>query len=156
MSLRVLCAVALVVALPSQLPAVAPFSSPSAPHVQKLLRQLDHEDFHVRQRADDELRSLGTTVRSYVTAELGRTRSLEVRWRLGRILQEMSLDERVEVLVRLLGNKNSLAQDRAEWALRQSGPAVVPLLRNVMKLDPSAAQRQRVQKIIAEFTQVVP
>jgi len=92
MSVR--CAFVLLLLVPAALEAAAPPERADAARVKALLRQLDDEEFYVRQRADEQLRGLGMAVQSLLEAERGRTRSLEVRWRLGRILHDLTLDRR--------------------------------------------------------------
>src|SRR5262245_23424911 len=98
MSFRAACAVVALLA-PATLHAAAPPKMIDTGRVQALLRNLDDDDFHVRQQADEELRVIARDVRPLLEAERKRTRSPEVRWRLGRILDDLSLDRRVETLV---------------------------------------------------------
>ncbi len=150
MSFRSLCAVVALL-IPAALDAAAPPTPIDPGRVKALLQDLDDDDFHVRQRADEALRALAQDVRPLLEAERERTRSPEVRWRLGRILDDLKLDRRVEALVQQLGESDRQARRHAEWALRQAGGAVVPLLQE-LKPGLTAAVRKRVEKIITELS----
>jgi hypothetical protein len=84
----------LLLLVPAALQAAAPPERIDAARVKALLRRLDDEDFFVRQKADEDLRVFGRAVQSLLVAERERSRSLEVRWRLGRILHDLTLDRR--------------------------------------------------------------
>ena len=153
MSLR--CAFALcVVFAVAPLHAAAPIPAIDAARVRLLLQQLDDEDFQVRQQADEALRNLGKAVQSLLAAENKRTPSLEVRWRLGRILTDLRIDEQVESLVRQLADGDAATRERAAWTLRKAGTVVVPFLRQELKPGLGAEQRKRVETIIAELSSV--
>ncbi|MFO0879685.1 MAG: hypothetical protein U0840_20250 [Gemmataceae bacterium] len=116
-----------------------------------LVRQLDHDEFEVRQAADEALRQQEKAIVGYLREEMRRTKSVEVRWRLGRIVQALTMDERVEGLVQLLADRDASTRDRAVWSLRQAGPAVVPLLQRELRAELPIDQRKRLEKIIAEL-----
>src|SRR5690349_16541736 len=131
-------ALAALLVLPAALPAAAPPAGLDPDRVQALLRRLDHDRFEVRQRADEALRACGRAVVPCLRSEIERARSLEVRWRLGRIVHDLTMDERVGPLVQLLGDGDPQTRERADWALRRGGAAVVPLLRKELRGDLSA------------------
>lgn len=137
-------------------PAFAHAAAPPRPldsaQVQNLLKRLDADNFHIRQRADQSLRDLGKSVLPYLREEMNRTRSLEVRWRLGRIVHDLTLDERIHSLVQLLADRDLKTRERADWTLRQAGSAVVPLLEQQLKPELSLEQRKRIRQIIAELS----
>ena len=150
MPTRLACA--FVVAFVTFAPAAAPPTGPDARHVRVLLRRLDSDHFSTRLRADDELRAMGKSALPYLRAELGRTKSAEVRDRLGVMIRDLTIDERVGQLVELLGDKDARMRARADYALRQAGAGVVPLLRQEMRPELGGEQRKRIEKIIAELT----
>jgi HEAT repeat protein len=151
MSLRAVCAV-LVLFAPTVLYAAAPLRTVEATRLKALLANLDDDDFHIRQRADEELRGRAREVQKQLEAERERTRSPEVRWRLSRILDDLTLDQRIESLVRQLGEPDRDVRQHAEWALRQAGAAAVPLLQQELKPELTASHRKRVERIITELT----
>jgi HEAT repeat protein len=152
MSRRAICVCVVLLSVLPVLNAAAPPAEIDSTQVKKLFRQLDHDEFAVRQQADETLRAMGKLVVSALKQEMERSRSLEVRWRLGRMINDLTLDERVEVLVKLLGDGDSQMRDRAEWTLRQGGSAVVPMLQKELKPRLTQQHRQRLQKIISELT----
>ena len=157
MSFLLRCAFVVVVVLgatPTS-PAAAPpvsLSPVDAPRVKALLHKLDADSFHTRQKADDALRSLGKVVLPLLNEELERTTSLEVRCRLRRMVHDLTIDERIPGLVKMLGHDNASFGEQAEYALREAGPAVVPLLRKELRPTLDAGRRKRLEKIIAELS----
>ncbi len=158
MKLAVSCAKALLVTI-----AVAGFVRAAAPparvdpvRVRVLLRKLDAENFFTRQRADETLRRLGKPVLPLLRAERERTTSLEVRDRLDRMLRDLTYDEQVADLVRMLGHASRENRDQADQVLRRSGPAVVPLLKKELQGDLDGRCRARLEKIIAELSRPRP
>ena len=133
------------------LPAAAPPARVDPALLGGLFRKLDADDFFVRQKADAELRGMGKRVVSALRGEVERTRSLEVRWRLGRMVHDLTIDERVGDLVRLLNDNDAHMRARADYALRQAGPGVVPLLRRELKPDLAIEQKKRLEKLITEL-----
>src|SRR5689334_12414904 len=119
MPFRHACAAALL--LPAALWAAAPPGGLDPARVRALVRRLDHDSFEARQRADESLRALGKQAVPYLREEVERARSLEVRWRLGRIVHDLTIDERVGALVHLLADGDAQTRERADWALRQGG-----------------------------------
>ena len=117
-----------------------------------LLHRLDADQFSTRLRADGELRAMGKRVLPLLRAEQARTDSAEVRDRLTVMIRDLTIDERVAQLVVMLGNKNTLERDRAEYALHLAGAGVVPLLRREMRPELGDEQKKRIGKIIAELT----
>jgi DNA-binding MarR family transcriptional regulator len=132
--------------------AAAPPARIDPARVARLLHRLDAENFHVRQKADTTLRSLGRKVLPLLREELARTRSLEVRFRLRRMVEDLTFDERIPDLVKLLGHGDPQCGERAEYALRQAGASVVPLLRKELTPSLDAEQRKRLQKIIDDLS----
>jgi HEAT repeat protein len=120
--------------------------------VKVLLRKLDADSFHTRQKADARLRAMGKVVVPLLRAELLRTTSLEVRHRVARIVEHLTFDERIPGLVEMLGHSNAQFGAQAEYALLQAGPSVVPLLRKELRPTLDTARRQRLEKIIAELS----
>jgi hypothetical protein len=132
--------------------AAAPPGGVDAAQVKVLLHRLDADSFHTRQKADDTLRAMGKAVLPMLREELARTQSLEVRYRLERIVHDLTIDERIGDLVQMLGHENGQFCDQAEYALRQAGAAVVPLLKQALKPTLDGKRRKRIEKIIAELS----
>src|ERR1700733_10273847 len=103
------------------LPAAAPPAGIDPVRVAVLLHKLDADSFHIRQKADDSLRALGRKVLPLLQQELARTSSLEVRFRLRRMVEDLTIDERIPGLVKLLGHVNPQFGEQAEYALRHAG-----------------------------------
>jgi hypothetical protein len=120
--------------------------------VRVLLRKLDADSFYTRQSADEALRAMGKPVLPLLRAERERTTSLEVRDRLDRMVRDLTFDEQVARLVRLLGHADPRYRDLAERTLRQSGSSVLPLLRKELRLGLDAQCRARLERIITDLT----
>ena len=146
------CALGLVVPLTTSLPAAAPPASPSPARVEVLLRQLDDDNFFTRLRADNSLRAMGKPVLPLLRAERERTTSLEVRERLDRMLRDLTFDEQVPNLVRLLSHANTQFRDQAEGVLLRASTSIVPLLKKELKGESNAEGRARLERIIAELS----
>jgi hypothetical protein len=151
MQSRWICAL-LALLLAGNLPAAAPPASVDSARVKVLLHKLDADRFDTRQRADETLRSMGKAVLPLLQDELKRTSSLEVRFRLDRMVHDLTIDERIGGLVQMLGHANEQFGQQAEYALRQAGPAVVPLLKKELQPTLDSARRKRLEKIIAELS----
>lgn len=154
MQTRRFCAFALVVIglVASVASAVAPPSSLNARQVRTLIRRLDHESFDKRLAADNALREMGKPVVPYLRDELTRTDSLEVRHRLEVMVRDLTIDERLGQLVKQLGDKDARMRARADYALRQAGSAVVPLLQTQISNEPEGQRRRQMEKIVTELT----
>jgi hypothetical protein len=154
MKLAVSCAKALLVtvAVAGFLRGAAPPARMNPARVRVLLRKLDADNFFTRQRADEALRGLGKPVLPLLRAERQRTTSLEVRDRLDRMMRDLTFDEQVADLVRMLGHASRENRDQADQVLRRSGPAVVPLLKKELKGELDGRCRARLEKIIAELS----
>ena len=135
--------------------AAAHAAAPPAPVdrclVADLLRKLDHDRFDTRQRADQALRRLGKPALPLLRAELERTSSVEVRYRLKRMVHDLTIDERLPELIQQLGHSRPEFRALAGWELRQAGAAVVPLLEKELKAGLDAERRRQLEKIIAEL-----
>jgi hypothetical protein len=134
------------------LPAAAPPGHFDAARVKGLLRRLDAEKFLTRQKADETLRGMGKTVLPLLREELAHTPSLEVRFRLTRMVADLTFDERVPELVHMLGNADAQFCAQAEHALRQAGASVVPLLKKELTPTLQTQQRKRLEQLIAELS----
>jgi hypothetical protein len=130
----------------------APPAGVDSAHVKLLLHRLDAESFHTRQKADETLRAMGKRVLPLLKEELARTSSLEVRHRLERMIHDLTIDERIPGLVKMLGDHDPRFGDQAEYTLRQAGACVVPLLQKELTPALDGQRRKRIEKIIAELT----
>jgi hypothetical protein len=133
------------------LTAAAPPARIDPAGVKVLLHKLDADSFHVRQKADETLRKLGKKVVPMLEQELARTESVEVRFRLRHMVEDLTIDQRIPGLVKLLGHTNPQFCDQAEFALRQAGASAVPLLRKELKSSLDTEQRKRLEKIIDDL-----
>jgi HEAT repeat protein len=122
-----------------------------AGRVNRLVEQLDDDSFDVRQEADERLRSIGKAAVPQLRDALARTRSLEVRARLRRMVHDLTIDERVGELARQLADEDAATRERAAWALRKAGPCVVPWLQRELTGELPSEQRRRVETLIAEL-----
>jgi hypothetical protein len=155
MQSRLCCTAFLVIFVPIAGPrAAAPPVGVDGARVKVLLHRLDADSFHTRQKADDTLRAMGKVVLPMLREERGRTASLEARYRLDRMIHDLTIDERIPGLVHMLGNDNPQNFAQAEYALRQAGACVVPLLRKELKPTLDGQKRKRIEKIIAELSEV--
>jgi HEAT repeat protein len=133
-----------------------PSSAVNRARVKVLLRKLDDDSFFTRQRADENLRALGKAVVPLLRAERERTTSFEVRERLDRMLGELTFDEQVPDLVRLLGHANLQFRDHAEAVLLRAGSSILPLLKQQRQGELSAEGRTRLEKVIAALSATAP
>ena len=150
MSIRLAFAVAVV--FTSLAVGAAPPTVLDAGHVRELLIQLDSDAFSTRLHADNELRAMGKSVLPFLRTEHEKTDSLEVRDRLRLMIRDLTIDERIGQLVKRLGDKDALERARADYALRQAGAGIVPLLKQEMRPELGGEQRKRIEKIITELT----
>jgi hypothetical protein len=67
------------------------------------------------------------------------------------MIRDLTIDERVGQLVQLLDDKDAQMRARADYALRQAGAGVVPLLQKEVRPELGREHRQRLEKIIAEL-----
>jgi hypothetical protein len=148
------CAIALVITVAASLQAAAPPARVDTARAKVLLRRLDADNFFKRQRADEALRAMGKPVLPLLRAERERTTSLEVRARLDRMLRDLTFDEEVSRLVRLLGHANPKYCDLADLALRQAGTSVLPLLQKELRAELNVSSRARLEKIVADLSAV--
>lgn len=149
------CALALLATVAAgSLQAAGPPVGVDRARVKVLLRRLDADNFFTRQRADEALRALGKPVLPLLREERERTTSFEVRDRLDRMLRDLTYDEEVSRLVRLLGHANPQFRDLAARALRQSGTSVLPLLRREFEAERDLQARNRLAQIITELSVV--
>lgn len=149
---RLTCSLALLLAAAPLLSAAAPVTVPDPALLRGLFRQLDADSFPTRQKADAALRRLGKAALAPLRAEMERTKSLEVRWRLGRIVHDLTMDERIEQLVRLLGDSDAQIRARADFAIRTAGAPVVPLLQRELRPTLVGEPRQRIERLIVELS----
>jgi hypothetical protein len=154
MKYAVRCALSLFVGIVVVGPAsaAAPPGRVDPARVKVLLRKLDAESFFTRQRADQALRAMGKPVLPLLRAERERTKSLEVRDRIDRMVRDLTYDEQIAGLVRLLGHTNRQYREHADRALRQAGADVVPILKNELKGEMGVEGRARLEKIIAALS----
>lgn len=132
-------------------PAAAPPRQVDSDRVTVLLQMLDDDDFETRRAADDELRTLGRAVLPYLHDEHLRTASLEVRDRLGRMIRDLTVDERVPDLVKMLTHAEGRFRIHAAHCLRQLGPDQLPALEAALDRAASPSGRQLLQQLIAEL-----
>jgi hypothetical protein len=152
----IVLAVALVLAAASRSPAADPARAPTPPpraeQVLKLVGQLDDDRFAVRQQADRELRAMGRPVIPLLEKELPRAPSLEVRLRLGRMLDELGGDERrVRVLLKQLRDGKAERRAEAMDGLRKLGKEALTVLHKQMEAGPDAEQSRLLLKVIREL-----
>jgi HEAT repeat protein len=150
------CAAAVVAlaALSAPLFAAAVPVSVNPARVKVLLKKLDADNFFVRQKADKALRAMGKPVLPLLKAEREKTKSLEVRYRLDRMMQDLTYDERIAEWVRLLGHANPQYREQAGQALRHAGTDVLPILKRELNSDLDAQGKARLEKIIDELSGV--
>lgn len=86
----VLASTVLVPALTHWVRAAEPESkAPSTERIRQLIRQLDDDDFEVREQATQELTGIGPAAGPALRSALGAAKSLEVRCRLERVLEKI-------------------------------------------------------------------
>lgn len=144
------CALAVLLAAP--LFAAAPPASVDDARLTVLFEKLDSDSFTVRHKADKTLRALGKPVLSKLKAERERTKSHEVRFRLDRMIQDLTYDDRVAEWVRLLGHPQPDYRRQAGQALRNAGANVLPILHREMENDLNTPCRANLEKIITELS----
>jgi hypothetical protein len=116
--------------------------APDAVRVRQLVERLDDDSFDVRQQADAELRRLGRPVLPLLEAALPSAPSLEVRWRLGRILDLVGGDERrARLLVQQLGDDSYTKREEADRELRKMGKKALAAIEAIPVEDPEVLRR---------------
>jgi HEAT repeat protein len=120
--------------------------------VAALVKQLDHDSFRQRERADRALRGYGKLVVPALREELDRDPSLEVRHRLTRIIHDLCADEHIPDLVKQLGDPNEQVRAVADWEIRRYGKAAVPALKQELRGGLDRQCRQQVRQIIADLS----
>ncbi len=108
--------------------AAAPPTGIDSSRVITLLLALDDDSFDVRQSADEELRGMGRAVVAYLREEHLRSPSLEVKARLGRMIDDLTVGERIPALVKQLGHDDSRFRVHAELTLRKASMENLPAL----------------------------
>ena len=144
---RRFCA-AVVLALTIPLIAAGPPNRLDTKRISVLMRDLDDDDFHVRKKADDELRAMGKAVLPLLEAERARSRSLEVRYRIDRIKVALTADDQISGWVRLLNHDDPQFREQASQALRYAGPPIVPLLKKEIGRASDSQCKARLEKVI--------
>jgi HEAT repeat protein len=108
-------------------PLLVPQAVPNQPPVEKLLAQLDDDDFETRERATRMLMERGEAVVPKLQTALKASPSAEVRIRIGRILKQFPAE----------GSRPSAVQLRALRAITALGridtPASRALLAEIVK-----------------------
>jgi hypothetical protein len=145
----------LLTALPLLLNAAAPPSGPDPARLRVLVRQLDDDDYHTRERAEQGLSKLAEADVPALRKALAATTSAEVRRRLGRVIRRLAVSdprlERRQELLRLLtgmwsaGNQNLKASLRHMVDLSNDD---FRLLREAVPLVADPKDRQRAQAIV--------
>jgi len=135
--------------------ADAPPKKLSAEEVRKLVRQLDDDNFAVRQQADAALRKAGKDVVPLLRKELARTKSVEVRKRLRQIVGSPpppELDEKqIRKLIHQLGDDAFDVRQNATNQLVVAGKKFVPLLRKELAAAKDLEIRCRLEKILKDI-----
>lgn len=144
-------ALAALVLVAGSLSAAAPRPPLNSDRITALLEALDHDCFDVRQKADEELRSMGRAVMPYLRDEQLRTPSAEVKDRLTRMLNDLNVHERIPQLVQMLGDKDQRFRAHAERALRNVPVEQLPTLEAELKKG-KGEPRRLLQRIIADIS----
>jgi HEAT repeat protein len=125
---------------------------PDPAHVAALVRDLDSDDFAVREKADKELRQMGSAAKPLLREALKQADSLEVRLRLERILRVVTPEERIAALIRQLGDDDYEVREKATQALRDAGPSLLPALKAAEAATPDPEVRARLQAVIRSLS----
>ena len=130
-----------------------PAKGPDPEQVRSLVKQLDDDEFDVRQKADAELRRLGNAVVPLLEKELKDTRSAEVRARLGKILDALQPLNALRPLIERLGNDRFEVREKATQELFQRGKEILPLLREEAKKAIDLEVRYRLEAVIKKLAE---
>jgi hypothetical protein len=131
--------------------AAAPPVGVDCARVSALLQALDDDDFDTRQSADEELRGMGRAVVAYLQEEHLRTPSPEVKARLGFMIRDLTLGERIPELVKMLSHADGRFRSHAEVTLRKVSVEDLPALEaELVKGRPEC--RRIIQRIIADVS----
>jgi HEAT repeat protein len=137
-------------AAPAVVAADKPASDPD--RVAALVRQLDDNDFEVRDKADKELRAMGEPVLPLLRKAAKEAASPEVRKRLSDILAAIGPDGRVAALIPQLGSDDFATRVKATDMLRKEGPAALPVLREAREHAADLEIRTRLDAIIRDLS----
>jgi hypothetical protein len=117
--------------------AAAPPTTPNEASVRALVKQLDDDDFKVRQRAEQALSRSGKVVLPLLRRELARGQSLEVRTRLQRVSARLTKpvlsDKALRALVQQLASDRFEDRETARQKLFEAGKRAIPFLKNGIK-----------------------
>ncbi|NBO91522.1 MAG: HEAT repeat domain-containing protein [Planctomycetia bacterium] len=131
--------------------AAAPPTRIDSSKVSQLLRQLDDDEFDVRQTADFELRRMGKPVIPYLREEQLRTPSLEVRDRINKIVRDLRADEKIPDLIQQLNHRDARFRNHAIYSLNRLTTDQLPALEAALQRGISQEAKQVLQQVIAEL-----
>jgi hypothetical protein len=120
--------------------------------MRKLVRQLDDNEFEVREKAEKALIALGKKALPQLKQELRAAKNLEGRMRLQRVVAALTpvdrLQKRVQALVRELDNEAFEVRTRATDELLAEGKPALPSLRQELARARSLEVRRRLEVVI--------
>lgn len=119
--------------------------------VAALVELLDDDAFDARQAADRELRRIGKPLLPLLRQEQARATSHEVRDRLTRIVRDLTADDALPHLLRLLTHKDARYRDHAHHALGKLTPDHLPALEAALQRGQEAEGRAVLEKLITEM-----
>jgi HEAT repeat protein len=128
-------------------------SRPEPEKVRQLVRDLDDDCFDIRERAERDLARLGKEVIPLLEEELTRVESLEVRWRLHRLLDTLGgVERRVQPLLKQLADDRFSKRQEADEQLRRFGKEILPVLKKTLQTTSDLETRRRLNKIIEDLS----
>jgi HEAT repeat protein len=143
---------ALIVLLALAAPALA--AEPDPKKVRDLVKQLDDDEFDVREKADAALRKLGKDALPLLRKELTAAPSAEVRKRLDRIVSELDRDplrEKVQALVPGLIADDFATRERSTTELVRLGKDALPHIKRELEQVTDPEAQQRLKRVVKQI-----
>jgi hypothetical protein len=117
--------------------------------IRVLIEKLDDDRYDVRERAERELRKQPASLVPVLEQAAEKADSMEVRWRLGRVLEVVGgMERKVRMLLRQLTHESYSKREQADQELRKLGPKALPLLKKEIAVVRDAEATRRLQRIV--------
>ncbi len=130
---------------------------PELARILKLIEQLGHDSWEVRERATKELIEIGDPAIDYLVKAMEKSNDAEVIWRVNIILQELGyvsdkkIAEKVEDILEGIKRDNWLVKQTRGMEIVRLGPRVIGTLRFYLKHED-----HRIRQVVVELLGRIP